>query len=243
MARSRKGWLATLLLALGASTAAKTLPEPIDVPVDVAVDADGRVVSAEIATRLPRATAERVLARARGFRFTPARKGGRAVPARTTVWLALAFEPLDDERVAVRIRDAYTGARWVRSVPPRYPAAAVRQRLAADETLRLAYDARGRVPSAEVERSGGRAFDEAAAAAARRWRLRPEEVDGVPQPGTLLAPISFRIFGAGEVPPSTLPAARGTPSDPPSPFAEGPARALQCESIVTLLDELSGTLL
>lgn len=229
------------LLAL-APAATRPLPEPVDVAVDVAIDAQGRVTEAELVTDVAAGTGQRLLERVRTFEFTPAQREGQPVPARTTVYLSLAFESLDESRVAVRIRDAYTGPRWKRLEPPRYPTSLARQRRGGDVAVLARYDADGRVVATSIRSSGGPELDAAAAAAVGRSRLQAEIVDGQPIAGEIVVPISFRIVdarGRAAVKPQRTPrefsdSVRDTPE---------PERQVQADSVVALLGDVRGTLL
>jgi iron complex outermembrane receptor protein len=83
----------------------------------------------------------------------------------------------------------------------------------------IAIDAAGRVTEAVIAQSGGSAFDDAAVAAARRWRFRPATRDGAPVASkNLRLRFPFAPHQPGQVTPATpsLPAApadAGTPAE------------------------------
>ena len=197
--------IAILMTPLLAMAEAEALPDPISVLVEIDVTADGRVAEARLLDELPEATALRVQERVTAFEFEPATRDGLPVRSRTTLFLEFAFEALDDGRVAIRIRDAYTAPRFEahtkRDHPPRYPLGAIRERRGGDVTMELTYDASGQVTRAIARKvEGPRAFGEVTEEAAINWRLVPEEVDGSPVAGTIVTPVYFRMNAGTELP-------------------------------------------
>ena len=231
---------ACLLIFASAVASARGLPEPKGVQVVVDIDATGHVTNATVAEELPKATQERLVQRVSAFEFTPATRDGRAVPCTTTLWLEFAFEAIDDDSVAIRIRDAYTGPGLMqrRGTKPGYPESMLRKRVDSDVSLELAYDADGKVTATKVLKSTGDAsFGKASAMMASKWQMRPERIAGVGVPGKVLVPIHFRITNGR---PPKLPAERGV-----QPVAEVDAtdRELVAESEVALRTDVAGTLL
>lgn len=229
--------LASLLLVAAASPIAAELPPPQPVRIVVDVDATGHVTRAELADKLPEAAAARIVERVSAFEFEPASRDGKPASCRTTLWLQFAFEALDDDRVAIRISDAYTGAGYVgKQVNPTYPTEAVRKRLNGEVSLRLDYDAAGRVTTVAIlSWSGHKSFGAAAAAAVRQWHMLPEQVDGEPVPGSAILPVSFRVTDG------RMPKASG--GEQPLDASDGPPRQLVADSAVTLRTQVAGSLL
>jgi TonB family protein len=76
---------------------------------------------------------------------------------------------------------------------PVYPPEAIAAGLEADVTVRIFVDAAGQVSKVLVVNPVGHGFDEAAQAAALRYRFRPAEWDGKPGPIVVETTISFRL--------------------------------------------------
>lgn len=234
--------IACLLVLASTSVIARDLPAPRAVQVAITVDATGHVSSANVVDELPKATVARIVERVSAFEFTPASRDGRAAECSTTLWLAFAFEPVDDDNVAIRIRDAYTAPGLVpnKRNNPGYPSEMLRKRMDGDVQLELAYDADGKVKGTTVlESTGHPSFGEAAAKMATRWQLVPERVAGVGVPGSVVVPVSFRISdGRNSAAP---PVSRAMETTLGTKAAE--PRELVAESEVVLRTAVAGTLL
>ncbi len=234
--------IAALLLLVALPLSARNVPEPRSVSIAVDVDAKGRVSSAEVRDKLPEATVQRLIERVRQFEFTPARRDGQAVASSTTLWLDFAFEELDREHLAIRIRDAYTGPGYAnKNVPFDFPESAIRKRHDGDVWLRLTYDAAGRVTKADVLATrGDPVYGPTAAATASQWTLVPERVGGEPVAGVVEVPVYFRISAGRGL--RSLPRERWVkPVDGTLPPESG--RELVADSVVTLRTAVTGSLL
>src|SRR5690606_11025289 len=99
---------------------------------------------------------------------------------------------------------------------PVYPQAAAAAGLEAAVKVRITIDATGAVTDVQVVEPAGDGFDEAAVAAARQYRFRPAEWDGVPGPITVETTIHFELTEVEE--PAPDPAA-------PPPGGEGEEEA------------------
>ncbi len=102
--------------------------------------------------------------------------------------------------------------------PPEYPAQALATGLEADVTLRITIDATGAVTKAEVVTSVGHGFDEAAVAAAMKYRFSPAEFDGKPGTITVETTLHFTVQVKEEPAPAPQPA-DATPAAPGAPAA------------------------
>ncbi len=81
-----------------------------------------------------------------------------------------------------------------RRPPPRYPPRAAARGIEGEVVLRVSVDAKGRVTAADVVRaSPPGVFDDAAVAAARRYRFEPALENGVATAVTLEQRILFRV--------------------------------------------------
>lgn len=231
--------IACMLVLASTFVFARDLPAPRGVQVAITVDATGHVSSAKVVDDLPKATVARIVERVSAFEFTPASRAGHAAECSTTLWLEFAFEPVDDENVAIRIRDAYTAPGLVprKRNNPGYPSEMLRKRLDSDVRLELAYDTEGKVTGTTVlESTGHPSFGEAAAKMVSRWQLVPERVAGVGVPGTVVVPIAFRIADGRKhaEPPASRMMETTDAAEP---------RALVADSEVALRTAVAGTLL
>jgi TonB family protein len=113
----------------------------------------------------------------------------------------------------------------VQGAAPEYPAAAAAAGLAAAVKVRLTIDANGAVTDAVVVAPVGNGFDEAAVAAARQYRFRPAEWDGVPGPITVETTIHFELEKV-EVPEEKAP--------PPAARLSAPGHAGDAKKPVTI---------
>lgn len=78
--------------------------------------------------------------------------------------------------------------------PPRYPSQAFREEKQGEAILMVKVAADGQWLDAIVlESSGWPELDEAAQVATRKWRYLPASEDGVPVPGEIRVPVSFKL--------------------------------------------------
>ncbi|MGK4003922.1 TonB-dependent siderophore myxochelin receptor MxcH [Sorangium sp. So ce1036] len=119
--------------------------------------------------------------------------------------------------------------RLVEGVEPEYPPEARAARREGTVVLKLLIDASGRVTEAEIATPAGHGFDEAARAAARRFRFMPARRGGTPVASRILYGYDFRLPEEPNAePPSATGGsgvtATGTAATAPPP-AGGPDRA------------------
>ena len=82
----------------------------------------------------------------------------------------------------------------LRTPPPRYPAAAVEQKISGTVVLVIDIDAQGKPVGIEVERSDpAGVFDQAAVDAAWQWKFNPELKAGKPVASRVRVPVEFEI--------------------------------------------------
>lgn len=96
---------------------------------------------------------------------------------------------------------------------PVYPPAAAAQGLEAQVKVQIRIEADGTVSSVQVVESIGSGFDEAAVAAAKEYRFKPAEWDGVPGPIVVATTIHFVLEQEEEEPPVRKPAAEESSSE------------------------------
>ncbi len=112
----------------------------------------------------------------------------------------------------------------VEAAAPEYPPAAAAAGLEAVVKVRITVDATGAVTAAVVVAPVGNGFDEAAVAAARQYRFKPAEWDGVPGPITVETAIHF-VLQTEEVVEPLPTASSGAQLPPSAPGHAGDARA------------------
>ncbi len=114
----------------------------------------------------------------------------------------------------------------VELVEAEYPAEALAARQEGRVVLRLTIDAEGHVTEAEIAEGAGYGFDDAARAAAMRFRFSPAKRDGAPVAARILHAYDFRLPAlpaASSVPPVAVAADETTkPSPPPQAAAQKP---------------------
>ncbi|MBH1496545.1 energy transducer TonB [Stenotrophomonas maltophilia] len=134
--------------------------------------------------------------RSKGSRTRCWRWFGRAVVLAT---LMLAHGAMAQKAVVERARPAHVPASIVieskHNNPPRYPSQAFRDEKQGETILMVQVIAEGQWAGATVlQSSGWPELDEAAQAATRKWRYLPASEDGVPVPGEIRVPVSFKLW-------------------------------------------------
>jgi TonB family protein len=110
----------------------------------------------------------------------------------------------------------------VEGAPPEYPPAALAAGTTADVTVKIHIDATGAVTKVDVVTPVGSGFDEAAVAAAMKYRFSPAEFGGHPGAITVETTIHFTIQ---QVPAEPTPAEPPEPSNAPDAAPAPPAHA------------------
>ncbi|CCG41988.1 energy transducer TonB [Magnetospirillum molischianum] len=122
-----------------------------------------------------------------------------SVPVGTTVGAATATGAATGARggaAAGGREDADLRAEPLDTPPPSYPLAARRRGLEGRVLLRIGIDERGQVAAIDLAASSGsETLDDAAVAAVRQWRFRPERRDRKSVAATILVPIRFQLGG------------------------------------------------
>lgn len=146
-----------------------------------------------------------------------------------TAWGQLPLAEADSHAPSDTDSAEPTPPRLLDEVAPEYPAAAREQGLEAAVVLRLSIDEQGFVTDAVVLEPAGHGFDEAARAAALRYRFAPAERAGKPiasraRVRVLFAPPAPAPLGAVAVPAAAAaPAPAAPPPAAPAPAAPAPA--------------------
>ncbi|HEL3781608.1 TPA: energy transducer TonB [Stenotrophomonas maltophilia] len=124
---------------------------------------------------------------------------GRAVVLATLMMGHAAMAQQAVQHVVVEnVRPAHVPASIVmetkHSNPPRYPSQAFRDEKEGEAILMVQVAADGQWAGVTVlQSSGWPELDEAAQAATRKWRYLPANEDGVPVPGEIRVPVSFKL--------------------------------------------------
>ncbi|MBH1508927.1 energy transducer TonB [Stenotrophomonas maltophilia] len=132
--------------------------------------------------------------RARGWRWA----GSAVVLATLMMGHAAMAQQAVQHAVVERARPAHVPASIVmetkHSNPPRYPSQAFRDEKEGEAILMVQVAADGQWLDAIVlQSSGWPELDEAAQVATRKWRYLPASEDGVPVPGEIRVPVSFKL--------------------------------------------------
>lgn len=204
--------LAVALLALAGAAQAAPAGEPeasrrtYSAAVDV--DATGRVTQVDVGPSVPEGLVDVIKKAAAIAEFEPALLNGVAAPSRTL--LNVTFEMVADGKdLRAEVVGLTSGGGRLQSQPPRYPLAAVRNRVAAKVWTRVSFGADGkldplqsRVESVSLARGGRTLGDDQAARYEKEfrravedtlanWVFTPDEVAGHAIAASLWVPMTF----------------------------------------------------
>lgn len=173
----------------------------------VSVDAAGRVTQAEMLGDLPLAVRKLLQDTARKVQFEPARKGGVAVPSRTSLTLKMRLEQAGNGDYLARVEEVGGGSvAFDKRRRVAFPRIAGRAGYGAAVLVQLSIRADGKVDMANsrIERvalaRNGKAweddarresFEKAVLRAVANWTFAVEEVDGQPLATRVLVPVTF----------------------------------------------------
>ncbi len=163
------------------------------------IGADGRISAVSLVnSTLSAAMQDAIVERLRRVEFEPATVNGAPVTAETTLLVQLEAKVQHDQ-LALDIYGVDIIAGYRKTSPPRYPARELRKGITGEAWVRVEYDGEGRVTEVApaVADASMDVFMTAALAAARKWELEPERVDGKGVPGTATVPVRFSIEGKG----------------------------------------------
>lgn len=205
----------------------------------VDVSAEGRVTQVELVDALPEAMAASMRREIETWSFTPARVDGKAVPSRTHVVYSLRAKALEGGGYGVEIADVRNGPLAIAKEGLRYPEPALRRGAQGTVYLRLTIAADGSVSEVEPlkETRAHSALVTAAQRAARTWRFAPEQVDGRPVEGRVVAPVRFCLAIQGN--PCEMPRVEAVAGVP----VRSDGEAVPLNTVVKLDSEVEGRLL
>lgn len=193
---SRFAVLAAVILSLtidGAVGAERSRTKILNAVLAVEVDVNGRAISIEPASKPALGLIDFLRPAVAKWEFEPGRIDGVAVATRTSVIVSLEARELGED-YELRIINARTGPRHDATVPPRYPADALRRGEVGEVLVRVEVSAEGMPTSVAVERStAGKRLESAALTAVKKWTFVPESVGGHPVPATVFTPVNFCI--------------------------------------------------
>lgn len=174
---------------------------PQMIGLKVSVDAAGKVVAAKPSDA--RAAAGLNLAAeafARKLVFTPARKGGSAVPSETTLTLAIALEPVGNGGFAPRLKRAFNGPTLLqmgKMEPPKYQGrqggalVVVAVNVGADGVPDPATQTTERMELRDPNKFAEARYLDAVSISVRGSRFELDKVDGQVVPSRLSLPYQF----------------------------------------------------
>ena len=143
--------------------------------------------------------------------FQPVMRDGKPIAAKTKMTLRLVAHPMGGNKFQIAVRGAYFGdqglvAKTVKSVPPRYPQEAIRNRLDASVYLALRIDRAGNVTDAVAQQVNlcviarendmdrwRNQFAKASENAARQWTFTPAETVDQESYRVVRVPVVYRI--------------------------------------------------
>lgn len=169
---------------------------------DVTVAADGHVTAATIPDeKLARGKiAAFLLPRINTWQFVPARHNGVAVEAQTSLEIKLDVREQGNE-FAVAVLGASPSPRFVKTVPPRYPADAIRRHIQGVVNVGFTVQPDGSVADVVALEGSEKDLVAPTIEAVKQWTLKPEIVDGIAVATKATTPVRYEIRGYGAKPP------------------------------------------
>jgi len=158
------------------------------------------------------------------WRFVPAQRDGKAVPAHTFITATLQVVPDTGGKYTLTINYVSQGPKWEQSSMPVYSADAMQIYAQGSVEATAELQADGRLTLKDSRTSdqgrGGRLLTKAVDDALLRDRYIPETVDGKPVPAHLRTRMTFHINGSSKVttthckgPPDSIPIWCSAPKD------------------------------
>lgn len=206
--------------AEGAFAAAKRAEASMLVTGRIVVAPDGSVhgFTLDHADQLPAPVAHLIGSNVPRWRFQPVLKDGQPVMAQATMNLRVVATPQGGKDYTLAIRGVHFGSdgeafgrERIKTVPPRYPPAAIRARVSGDVYLVLKIDPAGKVEDVMAEQVNlgiagtDRQMKEmrsmlakSAIGAARDWTFEPLAPGAAPVDRYVRAPVSYHLHKFGE---------------------------------------------
>lgn len=166
------------------------------------VDAQGNITATQFDADVPAGIVNLLTTAMKRWHFVPAQADGRPVAARTSIYVRLKATPDAQGQYTLRISFEGNGPRVdYNSVPPAYPTDARLKRESAYLYLEATAQPDGHLADFSVSnRFEGRlpspTFKAALLAAAKRWPVTPEQVNGKPVATRIRMPVSFVMPGS-----------------------------------------------
>ncbi len=172
-------------------------PAPKDAPpvvrMKLSLDETGAITQAVPETPLPDNMVGAITTALKGWKFAPARRGGRPVAAELVIPV-LCEPPVKAEA------GQHVPAKPLKRSEPEYPYAMRRFRLEGRVQIEFEVDVTGKIQNPVITQSSNPGFDEPALTALREWTFQPATVDGKPVKSRLKQEIRFNMFERGEEP-------------------------------------------
>lgn len=171
------------------------------VVLEVTIDAHGRVSGVTVdskGTTAPAILQDAAMDAAKGWRYAPGRKHGKAVGG--VVRIPVNFS-LTGEKPAAGAHGASSPAvdiSFKNRNPPRYPAEAIKKGEQGNVVLDVSVDATGKVAGVQVDQHGTDASTDlqvAALRAAENWKFTPGRRNGKAVGGVIQVPVNFSLNG------------------------------------------------
>jgi TonB family protein len=206
--------------AEGAFAAAKRAEASMLATGRIVVATDGSVhdFTLDHAEQLPAPVVRLIGSNVPRWRFQPVLKDGQPVMAQATMNLRVVATPRGGKDYTLAIRGVHFGTdgeafgrERIKTVPPRYPPAAIRARVSGDVYLVLKIDPAGKVEDVMAEqvnlgiagtdrqmREMRSMLAKSAIGAAREWIFKPLAPGAAPVDRYVRAPVSYRLHPFGE---------------------------------------------
>ena len=210
----------TMVHAEGAFAAARRAEASMLVAGRIVVAPDGSVhdFTLDHADQLPAPVVHLIGSNVPRWRFQPVLKDGQPVMAQATMNLRVVATPQGGKDYTLAIRGVHFGSdgeafgrERIKTVPPRYPPAAIRARVSGDVYLVLKIDPAGKVEDVMAEqvnlgiagtdrqmREMRSMLAKSAISAARDWIFKPLVPGVAPADRYVLAPVSYHLREFGE---------------------------------------------
>jgi hypothetical protein len=193
----KAGKLSALLAVFVASQVYAQTPErmtELSSVWDLNVAADGTVSDLTSVSDLPESLVKKLEQEIRGWHFQPGAIDGKASATRTSLTLQLGIFELDERTVGTKVLSAETGARVLEALPPKYPAASIRENRGGLVLVAAKFDSEGRVTSAELHEDSPLKSGPLVKESLRtvgKWTVKPEVVEGRPVESEFIAPVCY----------------------------------------------------
>lgn len=168
----------------------------------VDIDPDGRVARVQVLdTQLEPTLARRIQQIVAQWRFPRKQDQTASSLLSTHVYVEVRGRPDGEQRMAFDIQFMSAGVRAVKMVGPAYPTRSLVHGKEGAVVVLVDVNTRGKVLQAHIEQSSGKPLlDQAALAAAKRWRFAMDRIDGEPVASSVKLPFVFTLGTDSDAP-------------------------------------------